>query len=144
MKKISVILVAVVLLALSACSFSRNKLYDINGNVYVSDNLKIVTEKEKYTSDDTVIRFSITNISNEEHWINPDNACFELHRLVDDEWKCVGTKAEHSWTEMAMLLPSGETDTREINLDEYFYLPLESGEYRISVEGMISNTFEVS
>ena len=144
MKKLSVILVALVLLLLSACSESKNPLYDFEGEINTYGEIKIVTEKEKYTADDTIIRYTITNTGAFDAWINSDHGCFTLHKKVDGVWKRVGTKVDQFWHDLALGLPAGESETREINLDEYFYLPLESGEYRIVVEDIASNTFEVS
>lgn len=149
MKKISVILIMLVILLLSACSKTAeetkntNKLYDLSYEISGYENVKIVTEKEKYTAEDKVIRYTITNVSEEESWINSSDDCFTLHKKVDGEWKWVGTKVEHMWTDMALCLPAGASETREIKLDDYFYLPLESGEYRIAVENLVSNTFEI-
>ena len=145
--RIYVILVLVllaILFTLSACSENKNKLYDIQREIQPSAKVNCVTEKEKYSLDDTVIRYTITNISDEESRINSDDACFELQKLVDGEWKLVGEKVEHMWTDMAQLLLPNESETREIKLEDYFYLPLEKGEYRIVVENIISNTFEIT
>ena len=141
---IIVILVFAIVFTLSACSMHKNKLYDIDREMHFYEGVKCVTEKEKYSAEDTVIRYTMTNITSEDAWINSDDACFELQKWVDGRWKWVGTKIEHCWTEAALLLPPNESETREINLDEYFYLPLEKGEYRILIENIVSNTFEIS
>lgn len=140
---IILVLVFTILFTLSACSLRKNKLYDLEREMHTYESVKCVTEKEKYSAEDIVIRYTMTNITNEEAWINSDDACFELQKLVDGKWKWVGTKVEHCWTEAAQLLPSNQSETREINLDEYFYLPLEKGEYRILIENIVSNTFEI-
>lgn len=137
-------LVVTILFTLSACSVHKNKLYDIEREIHTYEGVKCVTEKEKYSVDDTVIRYSVTNVSNEESGMNSDSNCFELHKLVDGKWKCVGTKKDHVWTDAVLILMPNQVETREINLDEYFNLPLEEGEYRIVVENIISNTFEIS
>lgn len=137
------LLVFIILFTFSACSIYKNKLYDLDREIHTFDGVKCVTEKEKYSSEDTVIRYTITNVTNEEAWINSDDTCFELQKKVDGKWKRVGTKIDHYWTQVAQLLPPGETETREINLDEYFYLPLEKGKYRILIENIVSNTFEI-
>ena len=138
------VLVVAILLTLSACSLQKNKLYDINREPYTNNSIKFVTDKEKYSADDTVIRYSVTNISDEESGINSDSNCFELHKLVDGKWKRVGTKIDHFWTDAALILMPNQTETREIKLEDYFHLPLENGKYRIAVEGLVSNTFEIS
>ena len=141
---ITIMLVFTILFTFSACSMHKNKLYDIDRETHFYEGVKCVTEKEKYSAEDTVIRYTMTNITNEDAWINSDDACFELQKWVDGRWKWVGTKVDHYWTDAALLLPPNESETREINLDEYFYLPLEKGEYRILIENIVSNTFEIS
>lgn len=141
---ITLALIFAILVTLSACSVHKNKLYDIEREMHISESIKCITEKEKYSADDTVIRYTMTNISGEDTWINSDDACFELQKLVEGQWKWVSPKFEHVWNDAALLLPPNKTETREINLQEYFYLPLEKGEYRIVVENIASNTFEIS
>lgn len=138
------VLAVTVLITLSACSRNKNKLYDIQHQISNYTDVKCVTEKQEYSADNTVIRYTLTNITDGEAWINSDRNCWELHKLVDGEWKSVGEKVDRHWTELAQLLPAGESETREINLQDYFYLPLEKGEYRIEVEGILSNTFKIS
>ena len=141
---IIMMLVVTILFTLSACSVHKNKLYDIEREIHTYEGVICVTEKENYSVDDTVIRYSVTNVSNEESGMNSDSNCFELHKLVDGKWKRVGTKKDHYWTDLALILMPNQVETREINLDDYFYLPLEKGEYRIVVENIVSNTFEIS
>lgn len=145
MKRIVLYFVSLVLLfTLCACNSTKNKLYDLDREMHIYEGVKCVTEKEKYSAEDTVIRYTMTNITSEDAWINSDDACFELQKWVDGRWKWVGTKIEHCWTEAALLLPPNKTETREIKLQDYFYLPLEKGEYRILIENIVSNTFEIS
>lgn len=142
MKKIAILFVVIALLLLSGCRKS-NELFDISYEATYSENLKFVTEKEKYSIEDTTICFTITNVSSQEQSIAADSGCFSLEKLENDEWKRVGTKIEHAWNSLALILPPGGTEEREIKLDKYFYLPLEKGEYRITVEYIASNKFEV-
>lgn len=121
-----------------------NELFDITAEPYSSDTLKIVTEKETYSIEDKVIKYSITNIDDDEHSIAADDDCFSLQKMVDGQWKQVGTKKEHSWNSLGQILNPKQIDQREIDLDEYFNLPLDKGTYRIVVEGLASNTFEIS
>lgn len=144
MKKIAICFIIIVLTALTACGSKKNPLYDIEHQISNYTDIKCVTEKETYSKADTVIQYTLTNVTDDEAWINPDNACFDLQKQVDDVWKSVGTKIDHYWTEVAMLLPPGESEIREIKLDNYFYLPLDEGTYRIEVEGILSNTFKIS
>ena len=144
MKRFFVVFAVLMILLLSSCS-KTNKLFEINHeHYYSSKNLEFVTEKEGYSSSDTVIRYYITNTGEEENAIAADSECFELHRLVDGEWMEIGAKIDHAWTEAALILEPGKTVTREIDLEKYFYLPLEAGEYRISVGYLLSESFTVS
>ena len=143
MKKVTIIFVVMLLLVLSSCA-PNNKLFDINQEYLYSGNYKFLTEKESYSATDTVIRYSITNIGDNDLSIAGDDHCFTLQKLVDGEWKRVGTKEEHAWNSLALILPPDETETRQIELEKYFHLPLEKGTYRIAVEHLLSNTFEIS
>lgn len=125
-------------------SQETNELFDLTTEPNSSETLKIVTEKEIYSIEDKVIKYSITNLSDFEQCIAGDDDCFSLQMLVNDEWKRVGTKKEHYWNSLGLILPSMDTEQREINLDEYFNLPLKKGTYRIAVENLVSNTFEIS
>jgi hypothetical protein len=110
------------------------ELFDIDYQTYESKNLEFVTEKQKYSTDDTLIRYTVTNISDEEATIAGDDYCFALHIRKDGEWKMVGTKTEHYWNSIALILAPGQKVEREIKLEEYYNLPLEKGEYRICME----------
>lgn len=137
-------LLALAILFVLACSENTNELYDIEREITSVPDLKCVTEKQEYSVDDMVIRYTITNIGEQDGWVNSSDECFALHKLVDGKWKFVGEKVDHFWTEMAQQLPPKDSETREINLDKYFYLPLEKGEYRIVIENVVSNTFKIS
>ena len=149
MRKIAAVFIITMLLGLSACSNNtdtapKNELHEINQNVSKSGMVEIITEKEKYSQDDTIIKYTITNNSDEESAIAGDEHCFTLQFLSNGEWMRVGTKIEHCWNELALLLPSKQSENREIDLEKYFNLPLEKGEYRIAVESLVSNSFEIS
>jgi major membrane immunogen (membrane-anchored lipoprotein) len=64
MKKIAILFVVIALLLLSGCRKS-NELFDISYEATYSENLKFVTEKEKYSIEDTTICFTITNVSSQ-------------------------------------------------------------------------------
>ena len=136
------ILVLSVLL-LSSCGQKENKYFKLKGEFQTSKTLKIVT-KESYEEDCMVIDYYISNIGFEEHSIAGDDNCFELHKLVDGEWKRVGTKTDHAWNLIALILEPHQVEERQIKLEDYFHLPLESGEYRIAVGTYLSNTFTIS
>lgn len=141
MKKL-VALVLLLVLFVSGCG-GNNELFDVNHEVYSKGNIEITTEKQNYSKKDKEIKYSIKNIGSEENFVNSDDNCFELHILKDGEWKRVGTKEEHCWTEVALVMPAGHVEERKISLDVFYNLPLESGEYRIVVEQQASNTFEI-
>ena len=144
MKKVlPFLLILCVLIGLTSCLQNKNKLYDINYQTYAPVGLEFVTEKEKYSKEDTVIRYSVTNITDEERSIAGDDDCFTLEKLVDGKWMRVGTKIDHAWNALALILPPNQTEKREIDLQKYFNLPLEEGEYRIVMEYMYSNSFIV-
>ena len=142
MKKFCAFFIVIVLTLLSSCS-KENKLFDIDYKVYTYDSIRFATEKEVYSKDDTVIKYYIENISNDEACINSDSNCFSLHILVDSQWKEVGKKVDSEWTELGLILEPGQTEEREINLEEYYYLPLPEGTYRICMEGELSENFEI-
>lgn len=121
-----------------------NELFEITNEPQPSENIKVETEKDKYSADDNVIKYSITNTSDFEQSIAGDDDCFSLQILVDGEWKRLGTKKEHYWNSLAQILNPSQTVQREIDLDEYFNSPLSKGTYRIAVEELVSNTFEIS
>ena len=70
LKKLSVIFVVVMAFVLSSCSLNSNIPFDIDYKTHSPDSLKFVTEKETYSSDDTVIRYSITNIDDKDYCIS--------------------------------------------------------------------------
>lgn len=138
---ISVLLLSI--LILTSCSQNSNPLYDFTEEIYSLSDLHCATEKQNYSSDDTEIFYTITNIGSEERCIAGDSECFTLQKSVDGKWKRVGTKTEHSWNCLALILEPNQTQERKISLEKYFNLPLEKGIYRISVEGIVSNSFEI-
>ena len=142
-KRLLGFILMLVVLLLSSCGQKENKYYKLKGGFQTSETLKIVAE-ESYEKDCKVIAYYITNIGFEEDFIAGDENCFVLHKLVDGEWKRVGTKTEHSWNLLALILEPHQTEERQIKLEDYFYLPLESGEYRIAVGEYLSNTFKIS
>ena len=144
LKKLLIFLAVILILTLTACTQPNNPLFDIENTFNTTLPIKIVTDKEVYSADDTVIRFTITNTGDSEGSIAADSGCFTLQKLVDNEWKRVGTKTEHCWTALALILPPDATEEREIKLNDYFNLPLDKGTYRIAVEYLLSNTFEIN
>lgn len=142
-KRLLGFILVIAVLLLSSCGQKENKYFKLKGEFQTSETLKIVT-KESFEEDCTVIDYYISNIGFEEHSISGDENCFVLHKLVDGEWKRVGTKNNHEWTLDALILEPHQTEERQIKLEDYFHLPLESGKYRIAVGEYLSNTFTVS
>ena len=146
MRKIVIFFILITLVLLVSCSKESenlNTLYDINYQTNSDDSLEFKTEKQIYTKDDKVIKYTIKNIGDTENTINSDEYCFDLHILKDGEWKRVGTKIDHYWTEVALILQPNQVENREINLEEYYHLPLSEGTYRICIENILSDTFEI-
>lgn len=147
MKKICIFLFVVLLTFLSSCSNEdkpdKNKLLDIDYKTSYYDALEFKTEKNVYSKDDKVIKYYVKNITEDEACINSDHCCFELQFKKDGEWKSVGTKIDHYWTEVALVLPPNQIEERKINLEEYYHLPLDEGTYRICIESVLSETFEI-
>lgn len=142
-KRLLGFILVIAVLLLSSCGQKENKYFKLKGEFQTSETLKIVT-KESFEEDCTVIDYYISNIGFEEHSISGDENCFVLHKLVDGEWKRVGTKNNHEWTLDALILEPHQTEERQIKLEDYFHLPLESGKYRIAVGEYLSNTFKIS
>ena len=142
-KRLLGFILVIAVLLLSSCGQKENKYFKLKGEFQTSKTLKIVT-KESFEQDCTVIDYYISNVGFKEHSIAGDDNCFELHKLVDGEWKRVGTKNDHEWTLVALILEPHQTEERQIKLEDYFHLPLESGEYRIAVGTYLSNTFTIS
>ena len=143
MKKLVVFLLVVMVLTLSGCSKEENKLYRLKGEYETSEDLRIVAHKE-YSAEDTKLDYYITYLGDGEGCVADDHNCFELHKLVDGKWKRVGTKVNQEWNDMALVMEPHQVDERKIELDDYFYLPLEAGEYRIAVGTYLSNVFTIS
>lgn len=141
---ITLMLVFTILLTLSACGKKANKLYDIDKKIHSSGKVQCVTDKTTYSAEDTVIHYTLTNVTDSEISIPGDSGCFELHKLVDGGWKRVGTNCDIFVNDFVRILKPGESVVREITLDKYYYLPLEKGEYSVYVSGIYSNTFEIT
>ncbi len=143
MKKLVVFLLVAIILTLSGCSKEENKLYRLKGEYETSKDLQVIAHRE-YSLEDTELNYYITYLGDEEGAVADDHNCFELHKLVDGKWKRVGTKVNQEWNDMALVMEPHQVDERKIELDDYFYLPLEAGEYRIAVGTYLSNVFTIS
>lgn len=117
--------------------------YSINSDVVVT------TEKNVYSTEDTVIKYIISNPTSEERTYGEH---VYLHKLQDGKWYEVAFKEEDDviivFNDIAYFLPSHQEASRELNLAFYYNLPLEKGEYRIilgkwGVSATVSNTFTI-
>ncbi len=145
MKKLLAFLLCILLIfTLSACGSKTNKLDNINESLYYEQKgITFVTEKTEYSTDVKEITYTITNISTGEQCISGDRH-FELHYKTESGWKIVCYNKDVMFKDIARVLQPNESVTQTINLEEYFYLPLQSGEYRITDSYSLSNVFTVS
>ncbi|MDO4608006.1 MAG: hypothetical protein Q4B40_02300 [Clostridia bacterium] len=145
MKKLLTFLLCISLIfALCACGSKTNKLDDINESLYYEQKgITFITEKTEYSTDVKEISYTITNISTGEECISGDQH-FELHYKTENGWKMVCHNKDVTFNALARVLQPNESVTQTINLEEYFYLPLQSGEYRITDSYSLSNVFKIS
>ncbi len=144
MKKILVIsLVLLLLVSVVGCNAKENKLTDLNEELYYEPKgMSFTTEKTEYSTDVKEISYTIVNTSSEEHCVSGDQH-FELHYKTENGWKMVNYNRDVMFNAIALILKSGEQVKHTLNLEEYYNLPLQAGEYRITDECMISNTFTI-
>ena len=128
----------------SACSSRKNKLIVLNEELYYElKSLSFATEKSEYSTDVKEISYTISNIGSEESAISGDQH-FELHYKTDDGWKMVNYKKDVCFNAIARILKPGETVNYTLDLEEYYYLPLPAGEYRLTDEYLVSKSFKIS
>lgn len=139
--KILAILIVLVICVLCSCDSKDNKLLDLDGEVKEPKNFKFKTEHTEYDSDTKTILYSITNICDEEIGIGTE---FELQYKVDNDWKDVAFKKDVFFYGYAWILNPGESKMYELELEEYYNLPLKPGEYRMAKDGYGSNVFNVN
>lgn len=144
-KKFSVCLIVILLLIVSGCG-EKNKLSSLEKDYLKSSDLIVTTEKTEYSKEDTVIEYTISNVSPFESGYGE---YVYLNKLKDGEWYVVEFNSEdYVFCDIAWMLESQASSSRELNLANGFNLPLEDGEYRILIElgdntAAISNTFTV-
>ncbi len=144
MKKILAIsLVLLFLISTVGCSAKENKLTDLKEELYyTSKGLSFATEKTEYSIDVKEISYTIINTSSGEQSISGDQY-FELHYKTENGWKMVNYNKEVMFNDLARILKPNEQVSYTLDLEEYYNLPLQAGEYRITVEYMVSNTFTI-
>lgn len=140
MKKLFSIFVMLLICLLCPCGAQGNKLFDLSDEVYAPKGFTFKTDKAHYDRDVKEITLCITNTGDGEMAIGES---FELHYKADGAWKKVGFKRDTAFNELAWIIPPVESHEATVKLDEYYNLPLKTGEYRIVKDGFTSNTFEV-
>lgn len=143
-KRIVLFLLTAMIFTFSACGVRENKLMDINEELYYEiKKLSFTTEKAEYSTDVKEIKYTIINISSKESCVSGDHH-FELHYKTNDGWKMVNYKKDVCFNAIARILKPGETVNYTLDLEEYYYLPLPAGEYRLTDEYCVSKSFKIS
>ncbi|MBQ8791980.1 MAG: hypothetical protein IJZ51_11820 [Ruminiclostridium sp.] len=111
-----------------------------------TDHTVMTTEFSTYSPDVKVINLIITNQGENESGYEAYE--FSLHRKENGEWKRIDLRPDENgsapnFPALAGVLNPGETVTKKIELEKYFDLPLQPGEYKI-VKGHLSAEFSVS
>lgn len=133
--------IVLLLFTLSSCTPKGNALLDLEDNILQPQKFSFETEYPEYSSDVKTISYIITNISDEV--ISVSTEMFELQYKTDDGWKVVAFKEETGFTLLAIILKPNESTKVEIQLDQYYNLPLTSGEYRLIKNSYASTVFKV-
>ncbi len=111
-----------------------------------ADRTVMTTEFSAYSPAVKVINLIITNHGENESGYEAYE--FSLHRKENGEWKRIDFKLDENgsapnFPALAGVLSPGESVTKKIELEKYFDLPLQPGEYKI-VKGHLSAEFDVS
>ena len=142
MKRALTFLFSVLLvLTFTACSAKGNTLVDFNGTVVQPTDFTFETEYTVYDAATETIVYSITNISEQE--ISYGTYVFDLQYRTEDGWKSLQHRDGVYIPYLATVLPPGQTDRCEFRIEDYYYAPLEAGEYRIVKDNYTSNVFSV-
>ncbi len=146
MKKIYLSILCFLLALLSSCGVLGNKLIPISYDTSVlnaDSSLVCTTEFNEYTNDVKTFKYTIYNSDTAENWLSEK---IELHKYdeADKAWKFVSYSKEISFNLIARQILPQESIEMEIQLGEYYNLPLDSGEYRLVLdETVASNTFVI-
>lgn len=133
-------LIAIVL-SLRGCNHQvSNKLWELDENIEYCQYPDIIfkTEKEVYSVNEKTIKYSFVYTGTEEDAVGE---YFALHIKKDGVWKAVAYNRDVAFFDMAWILEPNIPRNCEENLEEYYNLPLEPGEYRIACEELVSETF---
>lgn len=143
LKKIkSFLSIVFALLILSSCAEKQNALLDLEKEITQSENFSFETECTEYSNDVKTISYTVTNTCDEQLGFSTYE--FELQYKTNNGWKEVAFKKDTSFFSLATILNPSETIKDEIQLDEYYYLPLTPGEYRIVKDSFVSNVFKIN
>lgn len=142
MKKFLLGIATVLCIVLMFCCCNENKVFESDIELIENSDLEIVTQSSEYSKDTKKVVYTITNKADKESSCSAEG--FSLQKLEDGVWMTVGFKKTIGFNALAQVLALGEKTQREIDLNEYFHLPLEKGEYRIIVDYTASNTFLIN
>ena len=111
-----------------------------------TDRTVMTTEFSVYSPAVKEIKLIITNLGENESYYEAYE--FSLHRKEYGEWKQMDFKPDKNgsapnFPALAGVLNPGESITKKIELEKYFDLPLQPGEYKIA-KGHLSAEFSVS
>lgn len=142
MKKAICLLMPLIMLCLSSCGQKKNKLVELNPDITYANPPGVVfeTEKEVYSQEDTNIAYKF---SSSEEYVGFNPFYLELHKLEDGGWKQVDYKEGAYFIALAIDIEPNEWYEFTFELEEFFYMPLEKGEYRIGSETVITNNFMI-
>ena len=136
MKRICLLLFAIVFILLAACEASYEKsLYDASDTV--SDVTITITE-ETITEKTTEISFLLINDSDNEYYYGVDPI---LEKKEKDEWYTIPVKKKVFWPAIAYMLLA-ESEKEETFEIETYYGSLNKGRYRI-VKKLFSDGDEI-
>ena len=105
------------------------------------ENFVFATEFEQYSGDIKTINYYVTNVSYETIAVGSGGVYLLIYK--DNKWQFVDGKKEISIQFVGAILEPGDTITGTLNVEEYFYLPLESGTYCLYDFEYISKPFQI-
>ena len=139
---IIMILLSLIIFTLSACKndYSTPPESDLNTSD-TSNAVYIVTEKTKYTTKDTFIRYQIINHS--DTVFSKSKEDFVLQKYGKNNWENYPFKKDRVYTyeDYTFTLSKGESTNESITIKSNFDIPLDKGYYRIIHFGLTSNVF---
>lgn len=140
-KKIICLLSVIVLLVPLFCGCKNTYSPIDEGRTFIKpEKFVFKTDFQRYPSDVKKITYTQTNISDEEVFVGDE---VFLLMLKDGEWQHVKGKKEYESLLISVVIPPGDSASGSLNIEEYFYLPLEAGTYRIHDLCFYSEPFEI-